>query len=98
MANPAATRMLFDLVNESDTFKLLALSLFSGSTAILTFHTRALPLWLGWLGAVLSVILVVGGWSFVLNNSNIYAVLYVALPLLLIWVAALSVVLMRRVA
>jgi hypothetical protein len=43
MGNPAVIRTLFDLNNEGDTYKLLALGVFLGSAALLVFRTHALP-------------------------------------------------------
>lgn len=94
--NPEAILMLFNIFNTSDTFKMLALALLSGITAILIFYTNALPKWIGWMGAVLSLALIIGGLSFVLESVVFYNVLYIALPLLLIWVAAISIVVFRR--
>ena len=42
MGNLATTRALFDLNGEGDTYKLLALGVFIGATALLAFRTRAL--------------------------------------------------------
>src|SRR5689334_10725245 len=49
MGNPATTRALFDLNNEGDTYKLLALGMFLEAAALLTFRTHVLPQWLGWV-------------------------------------------------
>jgi Protein of unknown function (DUF2568) len=46
----AAIRTLFDLNNEGDTYKLLALGVFLGAAALLIFRTHALPRWLGLVG------------------------------------------------
>jgi hypothetical protein len=94
--NAAPIRTILVMINATDTFKLLALALLSGTVSLLTFRTRALPQWTGWLGVILALLLIFGGWSFLLNNSALYNVLYLALPLLLLWVAAISVVILRR--
>jgi hypothetical protein len=96
LEDPAGTLIVFGVLNTADTFKLLAIALLAAATAIPIQRTRALPIWLGWLGAALAILLVVGGLSFPLNSAALYVVLYVALPLLLVWVGALSVVILRR--
>jgi hypothetical protein len=100
LRDPAAVAIISGTLNNADTFKLLALAVLCASAAILILRTRSLPTlpaWLGWLGAVLAVLLVVGGLSFPLGSGALYVVLYVALPLLLIWVGAASVVLLMPV-
>ena len=98
MGDPATTQALFDLNGEGDTYKLLALGVFIGATALLTLRTRALPRWLGWLGAVLAPLLVVAGWTFALSASAQLAAYTMLLPVLLGWVAAIGVVSLRRAA
>jgi len=96
MGSPSAIRTLFDLNNEGDTYKLLALGVFLGATALLIFRTHALPRWLGWVGAVLAPLLVVAGWNFALSPSVQFAAYAVLLLVLLLWVASVSVVSIRR--
>jgi hypothetical protein len=98
MGNLATTRALFDLNGEGDTYKLLALGVFIGATALLTFRSGALPQWLGWLGAVLAPLLVIAGWTFALSASAQLAAYTVLLLILLVWVAATGVVSLRRAA
>src|SRR5918911_2613409 len=98
MGNLATTRALFDLNGEGDTYKLFALGVFIGATALLTLRTRALPQWLGWLGAVLAPLLVIAGWTFALSASAQLAAYTVLLLVLLVWVAAIGVVGLRRAA
>ena len=98
LGNPATTRALFDLNGEGDTYKLLALGVFIGATALLAFRTRALPQWLGWLGAVLAPLLVIAGWTFALSPSTQLAAYTVLLLALLVWVAGIGVVSLRRAA
>ena len=96
MGNPAAIRTLFDLNSEGDTYKLLALGVFLGAAALLIFRTHALPRWLGWVGTVLAPLLVIAGWNFALSSSVQFAAYAVLLLVLLLWVAAVSVVSLRR--
>lgn len=91
-----AVGTLFDVVNEADAFKLVALAVMIGAVAVLAFEARALPRWLGWASAVLSPALAVGGLGFVINNAGLTDALFVLLPLLLVWVAVVSIVMWRR--
>ena len=96
MGNGAATRALYDLNTEGDTYKLLAIGVFIGAAAVLFFRAPDLPHWLGWVAAVLAPLLVVSGWNFVLSTDVQFAAYTVLLLVLLVWVAAISVVSWRR--
>ena len=91
-------RVLLILVNQIDTFKLMALALLSVSTSILGLRTRLIPAWINWLGVILAITLILGGLSFVLASSMLTAVLFASLPMLLIWVASVSVVMVKKTA
>lgn len=90
-------RVLLVLVNQIDTFKLMALALLAVSTSILGLRTRLIPVWINWLGILLTIALILGGLSFVFSNSLLTAVLFASLPMLLVWVGAVSAAGMRRV-
>jgi hypothetical protein len=90
-------RTLLALVNQIDTFKLMALALLSISTSILGVHTRLIPAWVNWLGIILTLALILGGLSFAFANSLLTAVLFASLPMLLVWVGAVSVAELRQV-
>ena len=90
-------RTLLVLVNQIDTFKLMALALLSISTSILGLRTRLIPAWINWFGILLTIALILGGLSFAFANSMLTAILFASLPMLLIWVGAVSVVGMIRV-
>lgn len=89
-------RTLLVLVNQIDIFKLMALALLSVSTSILGLRTRLIPVWINWLGILLTIALILGGLSFVFSNSLLTAVLFASLPMLLVWVGAVSMVMMKR--
>ncbi len=89
-------RMLLVLVNQIDTFKLMALALLSISTSIPGLRTRLIPTWINWIGIILAVALLLGGFSFIFVNSILTAVLFASLPMLLVWVSAVSAVAMKR--
>ncbi len=90
-------RTLLVLVNQIDTFKLMALALLSISTSILGFRTRLISAWINWLGIILAIALILGGLSFAFANSVLTAILFASLPMLLIWVGAVSATGMRQV-
>lgn len=90
-------RTLLVLVNQIDTFKLMALALLSISASVLGMRTRLIPAWVNWLGILLTFALILGGLSFAFANSMFTAVLFASLPMLLMWVGAVSAVGMRRV-
>jgi hypothetical protein len=91
----SSLKTILILVNQIDAFKLLALALLSGAISLLVFRTKAIPIWLGWLSAVLSMALVIGGFSFISTETALTYVLFISLPLLLFWVGALSVSMLR---
>ncbi len=95
-AGDGSIRTILVLINTTDTFKLLALALFSGAASALILRTHALPRWLGWLGAILSLALFIGGLSFLLESPALLSVLFASLPLLLVWVGAVSVAILQR--
>lgn len=87
---------LLALDNEADTYKLLGLALFVSvsSIAFLTQHT--LPTWAGWGGIVVSMMLLLGSWSFPFNSSLLAIALDLSLLGLLAWVAVVAVLIPRR--
>lgn len=88
-------RTLLVLVNQIDTFKLMALALLSMSTSILGMRARLIPAWVNWLGVLLALALILGGLSFAFATPLLTAVLFASLPMLLVWVGAVSVAGMR---
>ncbi|MBE0669940.1 MAG: hypothetical protein IH588_05070 [Anaerolineales bacterium] len=90
-------RMLLVLVNQIDTFKLMALALLSISTSILGLRTRLTSAWINGLGIILAIALILGGLSFAFANSLLTAILYASLPMLLVWVGAVSAVGLRQI-
>jgi len=96
-ASDTPFRMLLVLVNQIDTFKLMTLALLSVSTSVLGLRTRLIPAWINWLGIILAIALLLGGLSFAVANSMLTAILFASLPMLLLWVGAVSVTGMRQV-
>ncbi len=89
-------RTLLVLVNQIDTFKLMALALLSISTSIPGLRTRLIPAWINWLGIILTIALLLGGFSFIFVNSILTTVLFASLPMLLVWVGTVSAVAMKK--
>jgi hypothetical protein len=81
---------LFAAVNRLDGVKMLALAALAAGGAALARRTRLLPAWLGWLGAVLAVALVVSGIGYLLLRSGLAPAAFVSGPLLLVWVTAVG--------
>lgn len=89
-------RTLLVLVNQIDTFKLMALALLAVSTSILGLRFRIIPAWINWLGILLTLALILGGLSFTFANSMLTAVLFASLPMLLVWVGAVSAAMIKK--
>lgn len=88
-------KTLFTTLNDLDTVKLVSLAVFVGGASFLARRTALVPRWLSWAGLVLAPVLVLGGLAFPFESDALYAVLYIALPALLVWVAALATVIYR---
>jgi hypothetical protein len=90
------TGTLFDAVNLADTIKLILLGVAIAAAARLASEAGAWPRWLRALGFALAPILIIGGLAFVIDSSVLTAALTASLLLLLAWVAAVSLVSLRR--
>jgi hypothetical protein len=82
---------LFAAINRLDGVKMLALAAMAASGAALVRRTRLLPGWLGYLGALLAVALVVSGIGYLLLSSTLAPAAFVSGPLLLLWVAGAGI-------
>jgi hypothetical protein len=82
---------LFAAINRLDGVKMLALAAMAASGAALVRRTRLLPSWLGYLGALLAVALVVSGIGYLLLSSTLAPTAYVSGLLLLVWVTAAGI-------
>lgn len=80
---------LDDMNAASFILSMLPLSVLTAAFAIVTLRTRVLPRWLGWMGAITSVTLLV-------NGMALEAEFGPAFLLFLLWTAVTSVVLIRR--
>jgi hypothetical protein len=82
---------LFAAINRLDGLKMLALAAMAAAGAALVRRTRLLPGWLGYLGALLAVALVVSGIGYLLLSSTLAPSAYVAGLLLLAWVTSAGI-------
>jgi hypothetical protein len=82
---------LFAAINRLDGLKMLALAVMAASGAALVRRTHLLPGWLGYLGALLAVALVVSGIGYLLLSSTLAPSAYVAGLLLLAWVTSAGI-------
>ena len=87
--------LLFAAINRLDGVKMLALAAMAASGAALVRRTRLLPGWLGYLGALLAVALVVSGIGYLLLSSTLAPAAFVSGLLLLVWVTAAGISLGR---
>jgi hypothetical protein len=91
----ARTRSLFNAVNKADTLKLILLSGFIGAVCVAARRVGALAAGLIWLGVAASATLLLGGCAFLVRSAALDALLVVSLLLLLVWVAAVAVAIIR---
>jgi len=70
---------------------MLALAAMAAGGAALVRRTHLLPGWLGYLGALLAVALVVSGIGYLLLSSALAPAAFVSGPLLLVWVTATGI-------
>jgi hypothetical protein len=88
---------LFAAINRLDGVKMLALAAMAAMAAMaaggaaLVRRTHLLPGWLGYLGALLAVALVVSGIGYLLLSSALAPAAFVSGPLLLVWVTATGI-------
>ena len=86
---------LFVTLNNADTIKIALLAVMIAATG-LAARRRALPAWLTRASLIFAPVLAISGLAFTLGSTGLYALLYLTLPLLLIWVAAFTIVIARR--
>lgn len=92
------TRALFNAINKADTVKLFLLAFFIAAATVAARRARAFPRWVLWEGILAVPLLVIGGLAFVVDAGALDLFLAVSLVLLLLWVAAASIVILRREA
>ena len=87
----AVMRTLLELNAEIDTFKLPILGIMIAAASWLSWRVKALPPWLVWVGAVEALLLVVASGNSLFPGETLTIVLYISLLGLLVWTAAVSV-------
>jgi hypothetical protein len=90
------TATLFHALNLTDTAKLVALAAFATASCWAARHRGIAPGWFVALTIPLVVLLPAGGAAFLVDQPVLSALLIASLPLLLIWVAALTAVIAAR--
>jgi hypothetical protein len=94
-ASASTVRSLFVTLNNADTVKIALLAVMIAATG-LAARRRALPAWLTRASLIFAPVLAISGLAFPLGSPGLYTLLYLTLPLLLIWVAAFTIVIARR--
>lgn len=83
--------VILSVISFLDTFKLTSLSVMVLLASIQAFKANSFHPWVRWTGILLSLLLLAGGFSFLVNASVLTVALFVSLPVLLIWVAVISI-------
>jgi hypothetical protein len=86
---------LFHALNLTDTAKLVALAVFAAASCWAARRRGVAPGWFVALTVALVLLLPAGGAAFLLDQPALSALLIASLPLLLVWVAALTAVAAR---
>jgi hypothetical protein len=92
----ATTQGLFHALNIADTVKLVVLAAFAAAATHAARRAGMAPTGLVALAAVLVALLPAGGAAFLIVSPVLTAMLTASLPLLLLWVATLTTVVVRR--
>ena len=97
-ARPSTVHGLFTALNNADTVKIAFLATMIAAVAATPRRSSALPAWLTRASLAFAPLLALSGLAFPLESDPLYSLLYLSLPLLLIWVAAFATVSARRPA
>ena len=88
----AVIRTLLELNVEIDTFKLSVLGIMIAAASLLGWRVKAVPPWLVWVGVVEALLLVVASGNSLFPGEALPIVLDISALGLLVWTAAVSVV------
>src|SRR5215469_7575728 len=88
----AVIRTLLELNVEIDTFKLPILGILIAAASLLGWRVKAVPPWLVWVGVVEALLLVAASGNALFPGKVLTLALYVSGVGLLVWAAAVSVV------
>ena len=91
----AAANTLMDAVNRIDGIKMLALAGLALAGVLAVRRVAFLPRWLGIVGAILTVALVVSGAGYGLLAPELAPAAFISLPLLLVWITGTGLALAR---
>ena len=91
--DPRLWQVLDNIGSASFFESFIPLALLSAASAVVAIRFGALPRWLGWMSAVVAVVMLVDGFAWTIYTRNVGAN-YV---LFMLWVLVTSVVLIRRV-
>ena len=94
----STVRSLFTALNNADTVKIILIAMMITALALAARRQRGLPAWFTSASVAFAPVLAVSGLAFPANSNQPYALLYLTLPLLLAWAAALTVITARRPA
>lgn len=74
-----------------------ALALFVAAASVAVIRTKVLAVWIGWVGALAALLLVVGSlWIFAEDDEAALSALgFIGLPLTVLWILAISIVMLR---
>jgi len=87
---------LFTALNDADTLKIAAIATMIACVGLAARHTGAPPRWLATTSVAFAPVLALSGLAFPLGSDALYSLLYLTLPLLLVWVATFTAVTARR--
>jgi hypothetical protein len=87
----AVIRTLLELNVEIDTFKLPILGIMIAAASLLGGRVKAVPPWLVWVGVVEALLLVLASGNTLFPGEVLTIALYVSGLVLLVWTAAVSV-------
>jgi hypothetical protein len=87
--------IILSIISYLDTSKLTALAMMVFLASNQMFTTNCFHPWIRWTGLFLTTVILAGGFSYLVNNSILTLALYISLPVLLVWVSAVSFGLLR---
>lgn len=100
IADPDTSRAFYALVIEASDLTFFPVVAFTGASALVILRTKALPGWLGWLGAVVAVLSLSRGTAFFVESgpfSSAGVLEIVAVMAFILWILLTSILLVRRV-
>jgi hypothetical protein len=87
------TDFLFDAMNRTGSAKLVLLAIAVGAACVLAARSDTFPRWVRWVGYALVPVLGFGALASVVSGPTLATFFALSLPLLMLWVAATSLML-----